>query len=381
MMAVHSVQKFGIIDQTRALAVALVVWIHSHQEINGLYFATDWVFNFGAMGVQLFFLASAFTLCHSMASRGDVDLGDFYMRRFFRIAPLYYIAIVFYFVWRYGLYVNFDSEEFLNYDAAGIVLNFLFLNGFSPFHQNFVVPGGWSIAAEFAFYAVFPFLYRYMIDLKPSVILAIAIGLTVCSAGGQYILFQLVNSRTSLDLSNDQSGFFYFIVFNQFPVFILGMYVYAMRERDVSIGMALLGALLIAVGFLILNDRTYDTSVDAAFYHVVISAGFAFILIWAISRSKLRPPSSDRRFATLVEEAGRRSFSIYIFHFAVLDVVRLVYNRIQPDIDPNIAPFLIFAVVLVVTYWVAGYSVKYIENPGVALGKRLMSRGPVAANN
>ena len=85
----ETVEKFEAIDVTRAIAVALVVWVHAHHIVPGLDPFVAAIFGFGHLGVQLFFLASAFMLCHSMASRGDVDLTKFYLRRFFRIAPLY----------------------------------------------------------------------------------------------------------------------------------------------------------------------------------------------------------------------------------------------------------------------------------------------------
>jgi peptidoglycan/LPS O-acetylase OafA/YrhL len=54
----------------------------------------------GWHGVQLFFLASVVTLMmswHYEKNRdGTADVGAFFLRRFFRIAPAYYLASVFY---------------------------------------------------------------------------------------------------------------------------------------------------------------------------------------------------------------------------------------------------------------------------------------------
>jgi len=93
--------KFKYIDALRGLAIFLVMIVHtsqycekSHNEIFNSFF------KFGAKGVQLFFLASAFTLFLSYNNRNRQEnknsLRDFYIRRFFRIAPMYYIGIIFF---------------------------------------------------------------------------------------------------------------------------------------------------------------------------------------------------------------------------------------------------------------------------------------------
>ena len=50
-----------------------------------------------ARGVELFFVVSALTLCLSSAARSNreaLPTLNFYIRRFFRIAPMFYIAIM-----------------------------------------------------------------------------------------------------------------------------------------------------------------------------------------------------------------------------------------------------------------------------------------------
>src|SRR5450756_1522485 len=50
-------------------------------------------------GVKAFFLTSAATLCLSMAARQRVDrhpISSFFIRRIFRVAPMFWLAIVFY---------------------------------------------------------------------------------------------------------------------------------------------------------------------------------------------------------------------------------------------------------------------------------------------
>ncbi|MFN3259017.1 MAG: acyltransferase family protein [Pikeienuella sp.] len=367
-------EKFEAIDVTRAVAVALVVWVHAHHIVPGLNVFVAALFGFGHLGVQLFFLASAFTLCHSMASRGEVDLKKFYLRRFFRIAPLYYAAIVFYFVWRNGLEQFLGVEITGDYSPTAFLLNFLFLHGFSPEHYNYVVPGGWSIATEMAFYAIFPFIFALVIRMKPGMILLAALSLAAATASGQWILYNIVNSVAGTTLDNDEFNVFYASIFNQMPIFILGICVYFARKRALPRLAPVVAIALILAGNLIQNDRAFDTGVDGAIYPFLVSCGFAIFLLLGFQRLNRKPLAEGSRFAAFVLEAGRRSYSIYICHFAVLHVLRELYARLGVGLDPNLAPFAIFIVMFLTTYVIAGFTMRYIEQPGIELGKAVIAR-------
>jgi peptidoglycan/LPS O-acetylase OafA/YrhL len=78
----------------------LVIAVHSSQYFDDLPIGVRALADQGARGVQLFFVASAMTLCMSWHSRNDGAL-PFYIRRFFRIAPMYYLSIPL-FLWDRG---------------------------------------------------------------------------------------------------------------------------------------------------------------------------------------------------------------------------------------------------------------------------------------
>src|SRR6187402_3310869 len=142
--------KYAYIDATRGLAILLVIATHHLQAVATTYPLTDLgrsLSDFCRLGVQLFFVASAYTLCLSMDRRSDElhPLLAFYIRRFFRIAPLYYLAVLLYALIGRGTYT-----------PLSIGSNILFFHGFVKSAFNDVVPGGWSISAEMIFYLWFP---------------------------------------------------------------------------------------------------------------------------------------------------------------------------------------------------------------------------------
>jgi len=108
----------------------------------------------GARGVQLFFVASAMTLCMSWQARHDGAI-PFYVRRFFRIAPMYYLAILL-FLWSRGFGPSIYAPDGIGWRHVAMAATFT--HGLMPDTITSVVPGSWSIADEMMFYAIFPLL-------------------------------------------------------------------------------------------------------------------------------------------------------------------------------------------------------------------------------
>src|SRR5207237_2107769 len=77
---------FAPLDGVRGIAALLVVFVHAHGQHTWHWFA-------GWNGVTIFFVLSGFLITtlglREQARTGAFDRGAFYLRRFFRIVPLY----------------------------------------------------------------------------------------------------------------------------------------------------------------------------------------------------------------------------------------------------------------------------------------------------
>lgn len=159
----NTVNKLGYIDATRGIAILMVIMVNTSQLVDGLPGLVGSVASFGQMGVQLFFVASALTLCMSHARRSSErnPTIKYFIRRFFRIAPLYYCGIIGFFVLNYvgTKYLGAPYMHEGQYSAINILSNIFMLHGMVPSANNTIVPGGWSIGTEFIFYALFPALF------------------------------------------------------------------------------------------------------------------------------------------------------------------------------------------------------------------------------
>lgn len=92
--------KRNYIDSIRGIAILMVVLVHTGQitllvsKSQHFTFIQPLLVKYGQMGVQLFFVASAYTLCLSSFNRKNETnkFTKYAIRRYFRIAPAYYIA-------------------------------------------------------------------------------------------------------------------------------------------------------------------------------------------------------------------------------------------------------------------------------------------------
>lgn len=100
-MSTIQTQKLNYIDALRGGIAILMVIVH-HTSQQGSVATPYWfgkLCSLGTRGVQLFFVASAFTLYRSYRNRvldENKHVKNFFIRRFFRIAPIYYLAILYF---------------------------------------------------------------------------------------------------------------------------------------------------------------------------------------------------------------------------------------------------------------------------------------------
>jgi peptidoglycan/LPS O-acetylase OafA/YrhL len=149
--------RFGSLDGLRALSVVAVVWFHTMADV-----LDGRLRHAGGEGVTLFFAISGFLittlLLKERQRNGSIDLKAFYVRRAFRIFPLYFAALAVYVV----LVLALESQS-----AAGrqFFRNLPFFltytsNIFVPLDGRVIFYFAWSLAAEEQFYAFWPPLFR-----------------------------------------------------------------------------------------------------------------------------------------------------------------------------------------------------------------------------
>lgn len=358
------------IDTARGIAILMVILVHTAQSIKNESFLLSAFSGFGQMGVQLFFVASAYTLCQSW-DRRKFEINkvlNFGIRRFFRIAPVYYLGIFLYFF--VSMFENYYRNGVLaaaeSYDPLNIIVNLLFLNGLYPPANNTIVPGGWSIGTEMIFYALFPILFALHEKFfsRRGLIFVISVFAFVAS----FAILSLINNLTGYSLSNN--NFLYFNIVTQLPVFLLGMlYWWAKEKLDFSPGLivSLLGAVFFACSFVYF----WYSSILNAFLFVSFCAAVLFCFL--IRVFELIPAIN----LSIFQRIGRVSYSMYLFHFIFAHKLIQLLNhefRLEDYFNSDLILIVSYAITVFLTYHVANFSEKYIERRFIDFGRILIDR-------
>lgn len=318
----------------------------------------------GARGVQLFYIASALTLCHSWSIRSARErspIRNFYLRRLFRIVPMFYIAIAGYLL-LYGLEPRYYAPNGVRWYY--IPLTAVFLNGFHPETITSVVPGGWSIVVEMTFYLVFPHVVsRTRSPIRLLALLAVSLVMARVAASLAYRVYGDAYPPSQLYLVDTLSSLNFL---SQFPVFVLGMLAYWLFTHEAiwKFGAMLGFAALVAwcSAWLLTNGVPVMTLLSR---HIEMGALFAIIALVL----------AHHPIAVLVNPVttwiGRLSFSMYLTHFAVLDALTAIgVSKLFPAND--IGALSYYFVVVAGAAGVSWLSYRFIERPGIKLGARVI---------
>lgn len=367
-------QNSRAIDALRGYAILLVIGMHVLGHVPALVWPAKRLLILGANGVQLFFIASAVTLLMSWSREQPLPLGPrigrFLIHRFFRIAPLYFLAIVF-----YWFFENTPATEF---SLEKLLATLLFYNAWSPYLIPTVggwktVPGGWSISVEFMFYLGFPLLALTVTTVRRAVLFVIFAYVVLLGASvyGQH-LYPEISSEA-------REHFLFFWPPNQLIIFAIGFLLYraiksgtvqawVQRSRlNASSAMAILGTALLLVQFY--PGKDFPLLAILLPQHVLLSVVFAgWALYMILKPTALAAPG-------IVVNVGKMSFSIYLIHFAALALMNALLARIWPfgTADAASIPYaaILLAVAAVASYQVARLAYRFIEMPFIRYGKSL----------
>ena len=358
--------KLAHVDAIRGVAILMVIMVHAAQSYDLVGNAFDLLARYGQMGVQLFFVASAYTLCLSADRRGDESrpLLKYAIRRFFRIAPLYYVGIgVYYVVAQQAWFAdNHHVASVSAYTPLNVLANVFFVHGFHAPANNVIVPGGWSIGTEMAFYAVFPFLFAFAKTCFSESGAGRTVWVMVALSFSQIALLLLY----PLGLRVENGGFMYFNLVTQAPVFFVGMAYYyydQRRTREYAVGYDVLG-------FVVLTGLAlglWSLYIGHLYSLIPVISALSFLFLIEVFRKV------TWLNVAVLQRLGRVSYSVYIVHFAVVWSLSKWWAAGLAGVVGGVGSVLVvFAAATVLSYGVAKLTERAIERPAMALGKRLV---------
>jgi peptidoglycan/LPS O-acetylase OafA/YrhL len=357
--------RFHSLDGWRFFAVLIVIKSHVAFAPSNLE-----ILNWGYLGVDLFFVISGFLittlLIRERAQFGDISLKKFYLRRTFRIFPIYYLLVLSFALF-YLVISPWKPNGWAFYAWSFPVL--------LTYTQDFVLIAGvffhcWSLAVEEQFYLVWPAIEKYLSGTRKWAIFAVLL-----------VINQLVN-------------------FGAADRMIGWIYGHAdarlMPVWGVTFTPILLGVLL---AHLLADRSTFNAFfrlLSNRFTPIVLLLAIAASLQW-IPQNLEGPPRLTLHILLmllvasvviapgnylqpvldhpLIVRLGTISYGIYLYHVLIMMGVERVLKRLESG---SVDPLLLFLVAVGATSGAAELSYRFIETPFLRLKARLGRRGQEA---
>lgn len=333
------------------------------------------VLSWGELAVDLFMLLSGFLMAHHYVLRREREpwtarstFTTFWLRRFFRIAPLYYLILTAAMLfgpwigdWREAIAhvwpvtatspARYDDQSWEN-----ILLHVTFLFGALP-HYAFRTPlPDWSIGLEMSFYLAFPFLMLLAMRLGAlrAGLLAMAISAALMLALPSYFASFAMPSFLPMKLY----------------LFFIGIWI-AMTRLQGDMRPALVASLL-ALGVVVLAETSHMA---------MTRMGMVIVMFYLMNNGTL-PGTPGLQGVTgrarqwLSSSVGKflgdTSYGVYLLHLLLLIPIAGVLTRFPDYLALSSPARLAVCLVLVAppVYLIAWLLFRTVETGGIQFGKK-----------
>jgi peptidoglycan/LPS O-acetylase OafA/YrhL len=297
--------RFLGLDILRTIAIILVLVSHS----NSILGFKDVLINkfLGSFGVEIFFILSGYLICKTIIENDDTSINliqktkIFYLKRFLRIVPNYYISILIFFL------ANMYGRGSINLFADGNLIPYF------SFSQNLfcadpmIFPVAWSLSVEIWFYTLIPIVI-YLFKPTIRLFLWIIVVLTVLKAFLFYGFYEKVNLFTTVITRIDS-------------IFFGGLLFISRTKSDLkklnNYILLIVTTLFIALSYLNLNQILINHNVNYIFllksiHFLLLDFGIAMLFTFFL---KIKHKNFLNKIFKFTADI---SYSLYLYHFAIL---------------------------------------------------------------
>jgi peptidoglycan/LPS O-acetylase OafA/YrhL len=328
------------LDGFRTIAVLGVLWAHNWMflgtpALNVFGIDISGIFSGLATGVDLFFVISGFCMYLMYISKQQSFNLDVYInylgKRFVRIAPAFYAAILVYAIVDAGFQMQQIDWQYIFLSAAFVRTYFSIKTAFAPHF--------WSLATEWQFYLVLPIMIGIgkKINFKKMIFLFVCIALVFRAL--VWIQNEDVNNIINYSLPNRIIEFINGIVIAKLYLSNKKRwFTHSSFMIVVGVAIAFAGRILMSTYF---QDRQDIIGYISRVINIpILTAGYAIIVI-----NTLNSKSIFSRFmgSTLMSFLGKFSYSMYLWHWLIAEnISKLSMNYFHG----NQVPTLLFSFIL-----------------------------------
>lgn len=286
----------------------------------------------GGLGVYFFFVLSGFLITYLLLKEKEVtrtiSIGDFYLRRIFRIWPLYYALVLFaFFVFPQFEFIkipwlakHFETDFWLKFIFYCIMLPNLAMSMYPAIPH---AGQTWSIGVEEQFYLIWPILMRYSRN-----IIRMLMVFTLLIIGLKGIVWVASKQWPDLSWMPAFKKFVAMIKFESMSIGAIGAWLlYTNSKVWLRLAFHPLTQLISYAGMFLLMFYTPDSLQD--FNHLVYSVFFLIIILNVCSN----PFSFLKLTHPLIDYLGKISYGIYMIHMVVVVFFVQLFKQMYPAWD------------------------------------------------
>lgn len=347
------------LDYLRGL-MALAVMLYHYLSWSAFEPAVGGDYLLGKLGiyaVSIFYILSGLSLAlvydGRISTKGSVL--SFYVKRFFRILPLFWVATTVALVYKISAQVITDNN--VEFPLVSALLNYSLTFGFFD-HDNYLTTGAWSIGNEMVFYSLFPLLFILNNRARYALI-----GAFVCSVVlGCWFAFSVLDSASSLSGDNWSS---YINPFNQLFLFIGGVVV-GKYAKLISVSTRLSISLLVVslLVFILLPAASDKIDIVTGINRLILSFS---CMVFVFATFKLNPVFHNKA-GDFLKFLGECCYSIYLLHALVAFPFIFIGTKLGVD------KLYIYIICVPITLICSYFTFKYVEQPSITIGKRFAAK-------
>ncbi|WP_317173623.1 acyltransferase [Flavobacterium sp. ANB] len=358
-------KKLYGLDHLRAFAISFVFLYHYQIPFFG---HPEWLENFakfGWTGVDLFFVLSGFLISSQLffqIKNGiEISFKDFFLKRFFRILPLFWFVTAIYF-----LVPIFREREALPplWKLLTFTQNFgLNIQDFGTFSHV------WSLCVEEHFYFLLPIVLISIQSTKLFsksywiLVLLFLFGLAIRFYSWKNLYFPNINKDNSWLF---WSKFIYYPTYNRLDGLLIGVSIAGIYQflPNFWYKISQFGNHFLAFGLLVLTSAYFLCQEETSFYASVfgfplVAFGYGFIVLGSVSPTSFLYKWNSK-ITTLI---AALSYGIYLTHKGVIHLTQQLLLHFNVDINSNLTLVICSLTCILIAYILH----KIIEKPFMQL--------------
>ena len=342
---------FSSLDGLRCLSIVAVIWHHAGANADSWHF-----FQFGFLGVELFFVISGFLIVTLLLRERDltgaISLRKFYGRRALRIFPLYYaviLSVAFFCAYatadsQFGTRFIDDLPYYLTYTANFVPVVFAIV---------------WSLATEEQF-------YLFWSAVEKAFQKRIVIVLAALILANQFVNFPEGRAAIAAAIGNSEwtKLSFFHVTFTPILLGVVAAHLLH-SERGFRLLRFVVANRLAPVFWLVVLIATISTAPGdiSGLPRLAIHVCMTLLVVSCVWQDN----HVLKRLLTLgpVQRIGRISYGMYLVHIFAINGAKSILDGAQSE-----GAMAVFFFSFIVTVIIAELSFRYFESPFLEIKRR-----------